>query len=122
MVEKLSELGVAEVRFLDTVHGTGRPPKPDRARAWSVSGLEQSRGAWLMRIEDRMITWSDLGDDALVCDVGAPTEAGHARTVVIGPEGGWAPGEVPATATRWGLGSTVLRVETAAIVAASRLL
>jgi len=45
----------------------------------------------------------------------------HARTVVIGPEGGWAPGEIPDTMRRWSLGSTVLRVETAAIVAASRL-
>lgn len=122
MVEKLSELGVAEIRFLTTVHGKGRPPRPDRARSWAVSGLEQSRGAWLMRVGESMIGLGELGDQVLVCDSGGPTEATHARTVVIGPEGGWAPGEIPATMARWGLGSTVLRVETAAIVAASRLL
>jgi 16S rRNA U1498 N3-methylase RsmE len=42
--------------------------------------------------------------------------------VVIGPEGGWASGEVPEDAIRWDLGDTVLRVETAALVAAARLL
>ncbi len=122
MVEKLSELGVAEIRFLATVHTTGRPPRPDRARSWAVSGLEQSRGGWLMRVGEEAITLSELGDDVLVCDPGGRTEATHARTVVIGPEGGWAPGEIPETMARWSLGSTVLRVETAAIVAASRLL
>lgn len=122
MVEKLSELGVAEIRFLETVHGTGRPPRPDRARAWAVSGLEQSRGAWLMRVGDGLIRLGELDDDVLVCDPEGATEATHARTVVIGPEGGWAPGEIPESMVRWSLGSTVLRVETAAIVATSRLL
>jgi 16S rRNA U1498 N3-methylase RsmE len=42
--------------------------------------------------------------------------------VVIGPEGGWASGEVPDDVALWGLGDTVLRVETAALVAAARLL
>jgi 16S rRNA U1498 N3-methylase RsmE len=44
------------------------------------------------------------------------------RTVVIGPEGGWAPGEIPESVTRLDLGTTILRVETAALVAAARLL
>jgi 16S rRNA U1498 N3-methylase RsmE len=42
--------------------------------------------------------------------------------VVIGPEGGWAEGEVPDDAQRWDLGDTVLRLETAALVAAARLI
>mgnify|MGYP002076409617 CR=1 FL=1 len=39
-------------------------------------------------------------------------------TVAVGPEGGWAPGEVPDGLPTVGLGRTVLRVETAAVVAA----
>jgi RsmE family RNA methyltransferase len=44
-----------------------------------------------------------------------------ARTVVIGPEGGWSAGEIPEEAVRYDLGATVLRVETAALVAAARM-
>jgi 16S rRNA (uracil1498-N3)-methyltransferase len=122
MVEKLSELGVAELRFLRTSHGEGRPLRFDRLRSWAVSGLEQSRGAWLMRIEAVPIGLSQLGEDIVVCDRGGSTDTPLARTVVIGPEGGWAAGEVPDSVPTWDLGSTVLRVETAAIVAASRLI
>jgi 16S rRNA U1498 N3-methylase RsmE len=43
-------------------------------------------------------------------------------TVCIGPEGGWAPGEVTAVPLAAGLGATVLRSDTAAVVAATRLL
>jgi 16S rRNA U1498 N3-methylase RsmE len=43
-------------------------------------------------------------------------------SVVVGPEGGFAPGEIPGHLPLWDLGPTVLRVETAAVVAAARLL
>ncbi len=122
MVEKLSELGVAELHFLRTAHGEGRPPRPDRARSWAMAGLEQSRGAWLMEIGAGVKTLSDFGGDVVVCEQGGEEDPIHARTVVIGPEGGWASGEVPETLPTWDLGPTVLRVETAAIVAAARLI
>jgi RsmE family RNA methyltransferase len=41
--------------------------------------------------------------------------------VVIGPEGGWSADEIPEEAVRYDLGETVLRVETAALVAAARM-
>jgi 16S rRNA (uracil1498-N3)-methyltransferase len=122
MVEKLSEMGVAELRFLETRHGHGRPPRPDRAQSWAVSGLEQSRGAWLLRIPEKSVTLADLEQPFAVCDPAGSTDLPSARTVVIGPEGGWAPGEVPDAARLWGLGDTVLRLETAVLVAAARLL
>ena len=47
---------------------------------------------------------------------------GPADTIVaIGPEGGWSPAELAAAADRVSLGDTVLRVETAAVVAATLL-
>ena len=39
--------------------------------------------------------------------------------VAIGPEAGFAEEEIPADALRFGLGGRILRVETAAIVAAA---
>jgi 16S rRNA (uracil1498-N3)-methyltransferase len=122
MVEKLSEIGVAELRFLETRHGQGRPPPADRARAWAVSGLEQSRGAWLLQIQQKTVTLADLEGPYAVCDATGSRERPSARTVVIGPEGGWAIGEVPDDAQLWDLGDTILRLETAAIVAAARLI
>ena len=121
LVEKLAELGVAGLRFLDTRHGHGRPPKVDRLRSWAVAGLEQSRGAWLMETSDELVTLVDMDGPYAVCEIGGSRQRPSARTVVVGPEGGWAPGEIPDAAPRYGLGDTVLRVETAALVAAARL-
>jgi 16S rRNA (uracil1498-N3)-methyltransferase len=121
MVEKLAELGVAELRFLATAHGQGRPPKVERLRSWAVSGLEQSRGAWLMRTTRDLVDLSDLEPPYAVCDIGGSRATPSARTVVIGPEGGWAGDEIPQEAVRYDLGETVLRVETAALVAAARM-
>ncbi|MGH8872135.1 MAG: RsmE family RNA methyltransferase [Acidimicrobiia bacterium] len=121
LVEKLAELGVAKLCFLHTRHGQGRPPKVERLRFWAVAGLEQSRGAWLMKTTEGLVTFSDLQPPFAVCDRGGTREKPSARTVVIGPEGGWAPGEVPEQAIRFDLGDTVLRLETAALVAAARL-
>jgi len=45
----------------------------------------------------------------------------EAHTVLIGPEAGFAEGELPQSARLWGLGPTNFRVETAAVVAAARL-
>jgi 16S rRNA (uracil1498-N3)-methyltransferase len=122
MVEKLAEMGVAELLFLDARHGHGRPPNARKLRSWSVSGVEQSRGAWLMRTSDTLVALAEIDRPFVVCDRGGGREAPLARTVVIGPEGGWASGEIPEDAIRWDLGDTVLRVETAALVAAARIL
>lgn len=53
---------------------------------------------------------------------GAPHGPGLAQPrILIGPEGGWADGELPAGLVRVGLGPTVLRTETAAVAAATVL-
>ena len=125
MIEKLAELEVRRVVFLKTRFGAGRLPDLFKSTAWVVGALEQSRGSWLMEVAPG---WTEVEDlDApflLFADQDGPGFHGqtpNAVTVAIGPEGGWGPGEVPAGAARWGLGRTVLRVETAAIVAAGLL-
>lgn len=122
LVEKLAEIGVAELHFLETRHGQGKAPREDRSHSWAVSGLEQSRGAWLMQISPMPITMAMVSRPFVVCDPSGSRERPSARTVVIGPEGGWAPDEIPDDAVVWDLGDTVLRLETAALVAAARLL
>ncbi|NIU66799.1 MAG: hypothetical protein GWN07_15065, partial [Actinobacteria bacterium] len=57
LVEKLSEMGVARIRWLRTHHGEGRPPRGDRAAAWAAGALEQSRGAWQTRVDDDWCGW-----------------------------------------------------------------
>lgn len=122
MVEKLAELGVSRLRFLDSAHGEGRVPSSEKMRAWAVSALEQSRGAWLMRLDGGLTKPADLEGPMAVCDPSGDRETPAARTVVVGPEGGWAPDEIPDDVFRLGLGDTILRVETAAIVAAARMI
>ncbi len=121
LVEKLSEMGVERLSWLRTRHGTGRVASPEKLSAWARGGLEQSRGAWLIDVGDALVDWADLVPPLVVCEQGGPAPAGSPRTVVVGPEGGWAEGELPSGSQRLGLGSTVLRVETAAIAAVALL-
>lgn len=69
-----------------------------------------------------LLAWSDLEEPIVVCHPGGRQEIPQAHTVVIGPEGGFADDEIPEGTTRWDLGPTILRLETAAVVAASRLI
>jgi RsmE family RNA methyltransferase len=125
VVEKLGELGVARLCWLDAEFGSGHPRKQDKTRTWAVGALEQSRGAYLLEVGG-LVRWDELERPLLVALPGADPLAALAippsLTVAIGPEGGFAATEIPADALPVGLGSTVLRVETAAVVAAAVLL
>ena len=122
LVEKLAELGVAQLLWIRTKHGKDRVASGGKLFSWVLSATEQSRGAWLMEIHPETASWDDLEEPVVVCHPGGDSGRPYARTVVIGPEGGFADDEIPSHATRWDLGPTVLRVETAAMVAASRLM
>lgn len=120
VVEKLAELGVERLRWLDSEWGSGRVPSQSKITAWAVSGLEQSRGAWLLDVSASMSTWSDFDGPVAACVPDGPDQQlDEIRTLAIGPEGGFAPAEVPTGVRTVGLGATILRVETAAIVAAA---
>ncbi len=56
-----------------------------------------------------------------VADLEGPGDWRGVRAVAIGPEGGWDEGEWDTTRRRVGLGPTVLRAETAGVVAAALL-
>ncbi len=123
VVEKLAELGVDRIDWLRTELGANRFPAPVKVRAWADAALEQSRGAWWLEFGGEVAP-EDLGEDGavLVADPeGAPLDvpAGPRVTVAIGPEGGFTDAELAAAGgVRFGLGVRILRVETAAVVAA----
>lgn len=119
LVEKMAELGIESLAWLDTEWGSGRVPSESKLNSWAVSGLEQSRGAWLLDVASKLSTWSDLEPPVAACLPEGRTGTIDVRTIAIGPEGGFAPGEVPDSVLSVGLGDTILRVETAAIVAAA---
>ena len=120
IVEKLQELGVSRLRWWNAERTQARPPRYDRSASWAAAALEQSRGAWLMEI--------DSADDGHLAGAVAATASGRsvseiewpdAVTLVVGPEGGLTVSELAACERSVSLGPTVLRTETAAVVAAA---
>ena len=91
----------------------------------------QSRRTWLPTVSGVMSLADALSrPGAAVADPeGAPLTSGApspARTtspalVIIGPEGGFDADEIPSSAARVSLGDTILRAETATLVAATLL-
>ena len=122
LVEKLAELGVQKLVWIESRHGEGRAAKGQKVFSWILSAVEQSRGAWMLEVADELQPLAALGSDAVYCDpTGTDETPDDASVVVVGPEGGFGSDEIPDECVRWSLGSTILRVETAAIVAAARL-
>jgi RsmE family RNA methyltransferase len=121
MVEKLAELGVVEVRWLRSRFTEGRPPGGDKSAAWSRMALEQSRGAWLMAVPSDSIDVGSLPEGTVFADQSGPSHGSLTAVpaIAIGPEGGWDTDEIPPNAPTIRLSDGVLRVETAAIVAAA---
>jgi 16S rRNA (uracil1498-N3)-methyltransferase len=123
LVEKLAELEVTRLVWLKTVFTEGRPPPQDKARAWSIGALEQSRGCWEMEIGGPA-SLEELVDAGtlFVADLEGGSVDGARTTenpvLCVGPEGGFAADEVPDSAVRIKLAERVLRIETAAIAGA----
>jgi 16S rRNA (uracil1498-N3)-methyltransferase len=125
LVEKLAELGIDRLIWLNTRLREGRPPRIEKATAWARAALEQSRGVWLLEFGGPMVL-DELPDSPTLWvaerERFPPPTVVDGGILVIGPEAGFAEGEVPASANRIGLGKRVLRVETAAVVGATVLL
>lgn len=123
LVEKCAELGVRRIRWLATVHGAARRPPGSKAQSWADAALEQSRGAWRTTVDDTTTGTDELAGTVVVADPAGTDRVPTASevTLLIGPEGGWAPGEW-AGLPKISLGDRILRVETAAVVGAAALL
>lgn len=125
LVQKLTELGVDRIVLLHAERSVVRWA-PERAakhlaklRRVAAEALEQSRRVWLPELAGPVdaITWVP---GAVVAEPGGRLLDAGDRSLAIGPEGGWSPGELAAAGDRVSLGETVLRVETAALAAAVR--
>lgn len=120
IVEKTQELGVPRLSWIRTERTEGRPPSDDKASAWAIGALEQSRGAWSMAIDEASL--EDIHGAIVATQGGVPmADIPHAESavIVVGPEGGLTDEEESSFTLRVRLAPTVLRTETAAIVAAS---
>jgi 16S rRNA (uracil1498-N3)-methyltransferase len=127
IVQKLTELGIDNVVLVhadrSVVRWTG--DRADRhlakLRRVAAEALQQSRGVWLPEISGPLDA-ADLLPRAAAAEPGARPIGVGDTTIAIGPEGGWSPAELEAAASTVSIGSTVLRVETAAIVAGTRMI
>jgi 16S rRNA (uracil1498-N3)-methyltransferase len=132
LVEKLTELGVAELILITTsrtvVHAG--EAKVDKLRRYVIEASKQCGRNVLMRVSEPR-PWSQVVRDGSlpaarwVAHVGAEGQGVSGECVfAVGPEGGFTDAEVDeARAAGWrviGLGPRVLRVETAALALAAR--
>jgi 16S rRNA (uracil1498-N3)-methyltransferase len=140
MVEKLTELGVQRWIPLTSVRSTVDPrgSKLERLRQTALAACKQSRCPYLMEIgsvQSAASLWTDRSSEQrwlahpggpMLFESTAESASLPDRLVIaIGPEGGWTDEEVAsATAAGWSatsLGSTILRIETAAMAAAAAI-
>ena len=136
LVEKLSEIGVERWVPLRTARSVVHPEgtaKFDRWRRHAVEAAKQSQRVGVMTVDaltelDSFLAATPTGKVVLSTrsGIGPMSAALDGRQtlvwLMIGPEGGWTDDEVErmrsAGATEAALSSTVLRIETAAILAA----
>jgi 16S rRNA (uracil1498-N3)-methyltransferase len=138
MVEKLSELGVARFIPLATARSVVLPEGKNKRDRWTrlaTESAKQSRRRGVMRIDEltklpdamtqaagtRAIVLSTAADAKPILD--ALDDAPPRVALFIGPEGGWTDDELQLfqqhAVTPVKLTETILRVETAALVAAA---
>jgi 16S rRNA (uracil1498-N3)-methyltransferase len=129
VVQKLTELGVDRivvVRAARTVvrwEGDRAGRATDRLRRVARQAAAQSRRPWLPEVSgpvDLDGLASRFGPVALARPGGAPPSL-DPPAIVVGPEGGWEEVEMARFPRSVGLGPTVLRAETAAVVAGTFL-
>ena len=125
-VSKLVELGVTSITPLISENmqvkfkGEHREKILERWHRIALEAAGQCRRTYDITINEP-VKVSDVPVDVAVAEPGTTGSLRGIRAIAIGPEGGWAPGEWSEKQLRIGLGSTVLRGETAAIVAATLL-
>ena len=137
IVQKLTELGVSHIRPLLTEHSESIPAAIDkRLDRWRRVALETSKQCGRSAIPDlsasvslEELLNSEVSHAVWVAQPDASPilperiDENRSPTLIIGPEGGWSSNEleliIGSSAERFSLGPRTLRVETAAIVAAS---
>ncbi len=130
VVQKLTELGVDRIVPIQSRRSVVRweRDRADRAverlRRVSREAAAQCRRAWLPEVTGvttmEAMTGQTGPPPSLAHPGGAPPSLSH-PVIAIGPEGGWDDDELARSGGTVGLGPTVLRAETAALVAGTIL-
>jgi 16S rRNA (uracil1498-N3)-methyltransferase len=124
-VQKLAEAGVDHIMPITTERcvvqwaGEKGVRHVARLRALAVAAARQSRQVWLPSVHEVQplaVVVGAAGPVALAQMGGSPLSLA-VPTILVGPEGGWAPAELDLALARVSLGPTVLRAETAAVAA-----
>jgi len=124
LVQKATEVGIDRIVAVVAERSVVRwdderaPRHLDRLRRVATEAALQSRRVRVPVIEGPVPVGELLATATLADPDGRPLDAGD-TTVVVGPEGGWSRAELDAAWATASLGDTVLRVETAAVVAAT---
>lgn len=124
IVQKLTEIGVARIVLLaaerSVVRWDGERAAKHLAKLERVAAeaVQQSRQVFRPEIVGPVAA-ADFLPGAVAAEPGGRGIASSDRTFAIGPEGGWSDAELRLALDRVRLGSSVLRVETAAVVAAA---
>lgn len=123
LVQKTVEIGVDRIVFMEAERSAVRW-KADRSvkqlarlRRIADESMRQSRRTWRTELLGPVPAADVLPGAAIAEPGGEPMR--HESVIAIGPEGGWTDGELASSPRRVGLGSNILRVETAAVVAAT---
>lgn len=141
-VQKLTEIGVDDIVLLaptrrSVVRWSNTEKQMEKLRVVAREAAMQSRRTWLPTVSG-LTSLADalLLPGAAVADPEGALPASHAPSpahaadtaqvitpalVIIGPEGGFDDDEIPAGTVRVSLGDTILRAETATLVAATLL-
>lgn len=132
-VQKLTELGIDVIvplmsdRSVVRLVGPECEKRGDRFRRIAKEAGSQSRRIRLPEIPDPqsfadyLDTRRDRLADIAIAEPGGEPLAASTHAIFVGPEGGWSNEELAVVPTRVGMGDTILRAETAAIVAGTML-
>jgi 16S rRNA (uracil1498-N3)-methyltransferase len=130
VVQKLTELGVDRIvpiltaRSVVRWEGERAVKAVERLRRVAREGSAQCRRAWLPEVAAvsslRSLAALTGVPTAMASPGGSPPDLSR-PVVAIGPEGGWDPDELDVGFDMVGLGSTILRAETAAVATGTLL-
>jgi len=125
-IAKATELGITTVvpllsaRLAVKFKGEVRDKNIARWQRIADEACGQCRRTYDLRVTEPL-TPADIPHDVAIAEFDGESDWSGVRAIAIGPEGGWAEGEWDTGRRRLSLGPTVLRAETAAVVASSLL-
>lgn len=123
-VAKMTEVGVSRIvplvsqRMVVKFKGEARDKTLTRWRRVAAESAAQCRRTYDVVISEP-VNVADVPEGVAVADFSGTGDWNGVKSVAIGPEGGWLSDEWGEGRRRLGLGPTVLRAETAGVVAAT---